>query len=275
MPEQVASVSWTDWHGHPSIIVGVVLITAVYLLAVGPLRKRFGWTERVSPGQIVLFMSGVLLIVVALLSPLHELGDRYLFSAHMLQHVLLLLVVPPLLLLGTPGWLVGTVLRSPRVLAVSRTLTRPLVAFALFNTVLVLWHMPVLYEFALRERDIHIVEHVMFLGVAVLMWWPVLSLAKELPRAPYMTQMVYLFLLPTLPGILGAIITFSDRVLYTWYAEAPRLWGISATADQEVGGLIMWIPGGLVFMMVLVIVFLAWANQEESNNRTEVVGIGR
>ena len=275
MADQVASVSWTDWHAHPSIIVGVVLITAIYLLAVGPLRERFGWAEKGSSSQMVLFMSGVLVIVVALLSPLHELGDKYLFSAHMAQHLLLILVVPPLLLLGTPGWLVEKVLRSPRVLAVSRFLTRPLVAFTFFNAVLVLWHMPVLYDLTLRERDIHILEHVMFLGVAVLMWWPVLSLAKELPRATYMTQMVYLFLLPTVPGILGAVITFSDKVLYPWYAEAPRLWNISATTDQEIGGIIMWVPGGMAFLMVLIVVFLVWANQEESKNRTGVLGVGR
>ena len=275
MADQVASVSWTDWHAHPSIIVGVVLITALYLMAVGPLRERFGWAERGSSSQMVLFMLGVLVIVVALLSPLHELGDKYLFSAHMAQHLLLMLVVPPLQLLGVPGWLVDKVLRSPRVLAVSRFLTRPLVAFTFFNAVLVLWHMPVLYDLTLRERDIHILEHVMFLGVAVLMWWPVLSLAKELPRASYITQMVYLFLLPTVPGILGAVITFSDKVLYPWYAEAPRLWNISATTDQEIGGIIMWVPGGMAFLTVLIIVFLVWANQEESKNRTEVLGIGR
>ena len=275
MADQVASVSWTDWHAHPSIIVGVVLITALYLMAVGPLRERFGWAERGSSSQMVLFMLGVLVIVVALLSPLHELGDKYLFSAHMAQHLLLMLVVPPLLLLGVPGWLVDKVLRSPRVLAVSRFLTRPLVAFTFFNAVLVLWHMPVLYDLTLRERDIHILEHVMFLGVAVLMWWPVLSLAKELPRASYITQMVYLFLLPTVPSILGAVITFSDKVLYPWYAEAPRLWNISATTDQEIGGIIMWVPGGMAFLTVLIIVFLVWANQEESKNRTEVLGIGR
>ena len=275
MADQVASVSWTDWHAHPSIIVGVVLITALYLMAVGPLRERFGWAERGSSSQMVLFMLGVLVIVVALLSPLHELGDKYLFSAHMAQHLLLMLVVPPLQLLGVPGWLVDKVLRSPRVLAVSRFLTRPLVAFTFFNAVLVLWHMPVLYDLTLRERDIHILEHVMFLGVAVLMWWPVLSLAKELPRASYITQMVYLFLLPTVPGILGAVITFSDKVLYPWYAEAPRLWNISATTDQEIGGIIMWVPGGMAFLTVLIIVFLVWANQEESKNRTEVLGIGK
>ena len=275
MADQVAGVSWTDWHAHPSIIVGVVLITALYLMAVGPLRERFGWAERGSSSQMVLFMLGVLVIVVALLSPLHELGDKYLFSAHMAQHLLLMLVVPPLLLLGVPGWLVDKVLRSPRVLAVSRFLTRPLVAFTFFNAVLVLWHMPVLYDLTLRERDIHILEHVMFLGVAVLMWWPVLSLAKELPRASYITQMVYLFLLPTVPGILGAVITFSDKVLYPWYAEAPRLWNISATTDQEIGGIIMWVPGGMAFLTVLIIVFLVWANQEESKNRTEVLGIRR
>ena len=167
-------------------------------------------------------------MVVALVSPLHELGDNYLFSAHMVQHLLMTLVAPPLLLLGTPAWLIRPLLSGARVLRVARFLTLPVVAFVLFNTVFALWHVPALYDLALRELGIHILEHLMFLGAGAIMWWPILSPLPELPRPQYLVQMLYLFVQPTVPSVLGALITFSGSVLYDWYAEAPRLWEISA-----------------------------------------------
>jgi putative membrane protein len=244
----------------------------VYLLGVGPLRQRFGWAERVDTGQVTAFLTGVLVMFVALLSPLHELGDNYLFSAHMVQHLLLTLVVPPLLLLGTPPWLLRPLLRYPHVLGTARFLTLPVVAFLLFNVVFAVWHVPALYDLALRERGIHILEHLMFLVVGVIMWWPILSPLPELPRARYIVQILYLFIQPTVPSILGAVITFSGGVLYTWYAEAPRVWAISPHTDQQIGGLIMWVPGGLVFLITLMVVFLVWASREESRTRQQGIG---
>ena len=238
-------------------------------MGVGPLRRRFGWAEVIETSKVALFLTGALILFVALLSPLHELGDNYLFSAHMVQHLLLMLVVPPLLLWGTPGWLLRPLMRSPRVLGIARFLTRPVAAFVLFNAVVVLWHLPALYDLALRERDIHILEHFMFIGASVIMWWPILSPLRELPRAPYLIQTLYLFILPTIPAIVGAFITFSDGIVYTWYAEAPRVWDISLDTDQQIGGLIMWVPGGLVFFLALVITFLIWAYQEESEARRQ------
>ena len=260
-----AEFSWTEWHGHPSVVAGLLALTGGYLLGVGPFRRRCGWAQRVEPGQVTLFLLGVLVIFIALLSPLHELGDNYLFSAHMVQHLLLMLVAPPLLLLGTPGWLLRPLLRYPYVLRTARFMTRPVIAFVLFAAVLALWHMPALYELALRERNIHVLEHLMFIIAGVILWWPILSPMPEVPRTPYLGQIVYLFLQPTVPAVVGAVITFSDSVLYKWYADAPRVWDISAHSDQQVAGLIMWLPGGLVFMLTLISVFLVWAHQEESS----------
>ena len=262
--------SWTAWHAHPSIIITLLVLTGAYLLGVGPLRQRFHLAEEVSPGQVTLFLTGILLMFVALLSPLHELGDNYLFSAHMVQHLLLTLVVPPLLLLGTPGWLVQPLLTSSRVVRVIRILTMPVVAFIVFNMVFAVWHVPTLYDLALRERGIHILEHLMFLLAGVILWWPVLSPTTRVPRSPYIVQMVYLFVQPTVPAILGAIITFADRVLYSWYAEAPRVWEISAHTDQQLGGVIMWVPGGMAFLITLMVVFLVWAAKEEASARATV-----
>ena len=269
MPDQSVEFSWMAWHGHPSVITGLLLLAGGYLVGVGPLRRHFGWAQGVGLGQVAAFLTGVLVLFVALLSPLHELGENYLFSAHMVQHLLLTLVVPPLLLLGTPPWLLRPLLRSPRVMRVARFLTLPVTAFVLFNVVFVFWHVPSLYDLTLRELGIHILEHVTFLFAGVILWWPVLSPLPELPRAPYIVQMLYLFVQPTIPAILGAIITFSDGVLYSWYAEAPRIWDISAHTDQQVGGIVMWIPGGLAFLLTLAVVFLVAASQEESETRRQ------
>ena len=257
--------SWTAWHGHPSVVAGLVVLTVGYLLAVGPLRQRYGWAPQVPAGQASIFLCGMLVMFVALLSPLHELGDRYLFSAHMVQHLLLTLVVAPLLIVGTPSWMLRPLVNVPQVFRVARIATLPVVAFVVFNAVFVLWHIPTLYDLALRERGVHILEHVMFLVAALLMWWPLLGRLPELPRPSYLVQMLYLFVHPTVPAILGAIITFSDGVLYEWYAAAPRIWGLSAHTDQQIGGIIMWIPGGLAYLFSLMVVFLVWAGQEESS----------
>lgn len=264
MPVTSADFSWASWHGHPSVIAGLLVLTGGYLLGVGPLRRRFGWAPAVEARQVMLFLIGMLLVFVALLSPLHELGDNYLFSAHMVQHLVLTLVVPPLLLIGTPAWLLRPVLSFPGVFKVARYVTKPVIAFVLFNAVFAAWHVPAFYDLALRELEIHILEHLMFLSVGVVLWWPILSPLPELPRATYLVQTVYLFVQPTVPAILGAMIAFSDTVLYEWYEAAPRIWSISAIDDQQVGGLIMWVPGGLVFLLTLVVVFLVWAGKEES-----------
>ena len=265
MSDPSVDFSWTAWHGHPSVVIGLLVVTGAYLVWVGPLRRRLGVVEAVGAGRVTMFLSGILVLFVALVSPLHELGDDYLFSAHMVQHLLLTLVVPPLLLLGTPGWLLRPFLLSPKVYRAARLVTLPVIAFILFNTVFVIWHVPALYDLALRERGIHILEHLMFIGAGVIVWWPILSPLPELPRASYMMQMLYLFVQPTVPSVLGAMITFSGKVLYEWYAEAPRLWDISPHTDQEIGGVIMWVPGGLAFLIVLIVVFLVWAAQEASD----------
>ncbi len=263
---QVADFSWTQWHAHPSIILGLLAFGGAYLLGVGPLRQRYSLGPPVEGWRVSVFLLGVLVLMAALLSPIHDLGERYLFSFHMLQHMLLMLVFPPLVLIGTPTWLLRPLLKNPSVKQAVSFVTRPVAAFLIFNAVLVFWHVPGLYDLALRERNIHILEHITFIGAAVLMWWPVLSPMPELPRAPYIGQMAYLFMVPTVSAILGAFITFSEAVWYDWYAEAPRIWEISAKTDQEIGGLLMWVPGGAVFMASLIIVFLVWAGRSESDD---------
>ena len=261
--------SWLDWGGDISVVVGVLFLEVLYLLCVGPLRTRFPGSSDVPTRQILLFTVGLWSIFIALYSPLDPLSDYYLFSAHMIQHLLLVLIAPPLMLLGTPGWMLRPVLRIPGVHGVARVLTFPVLAALLFNIVFAIWHVPAVYEAGLKNITVHIIQHVTFIATGVIMWWPVLSPMKELPRLPYGAQVLYMFVLSVPPAIVGALITFADGILYETYANAPEIWGISTAADQQIGGVIMKLPGFLIFLAAAGIIFFNWAAKEEEKDRLE------
>lgn len=189
------------------------------------------------------------------------IAEQYL-TAHMVQHLVVTLVVPPLLLLGTPAWLIDGWFRSPAVLAIGRFLTRPLLAFAAFNVPFSLIHLPVLYELMLRNYAFHLLSHAIFLLTALLLWWPVVGPHGALPRLTYPLQMLYL-LGQTIPGqVIGAFLTFSPP-LYSFYSEIARS-GMSQQLDQQIAGLLMWVGGGLLYFIPLTAVFFVWFNREES-----------
>ena len=265
--DEVAGSIWTHWHAHPDVLVGLALLQGAYLLGVGPLRERYGLADRTDPRQTATFTLGVLVVFFSLLSPLHILSDRYLFSAHMLQHVLLTLVAPPLLVLGTPDWLLRPFLRRDAVFRLFRLMTRPVAAFVLFNLVFSAWHMPALYNLSVTNPGVHIFEHLLFMGTAALMWWPSTSTMPELPRLSYPLQMVYLFLLSIAQLILFAPITFSREPLYQWYADAPRIIALSPLFDQQVGAIIMKIGGGALFLTLIIVAFFRWYSHEEEITR--------
>ncbi len=254
--------TWNRWDLHPSVVIGLVLLGGLYVHLGGLKADR---------RRIIAFCAGLLVIFLALNGPLHNLSDRYLFSAHMAQHLLLTLLFPPLLLYGTPAWVVRPLLAPRWVMAPARVATRPVVAAATFTAPIVLWHLPLFYEAALRHHGLHIVQHLVFLATAVLMWWPILSPVPELPRIPYPGQMLYLFLLGLPMSLTGALITLSDGVLYPFYAAAPRVWGLDALADQQIGGLLMWVPGGLALWGAMTVVWFRWSGRERTGDAERAV----
>jgi putative membrane protein len=152
-------------------------------------------------------------------------------------------------------------LRHPGIAALARRVTTVGACFAIFNLVLAAWHLPPLYNLALAHHPVHILQHLTFLAASVLMWWPLLSPLPELPRASYPAQMLYCFLMVIPMSIVSIYIAMADTLLYPAYATAPRLWGISPMEDQQYGGLIMWIPGGVFFYAVMTVVFFKWARR--------------
>lgn len=249
---------------YPSIAVGCVYLLGAYALSVGPARRRFRWSEEgPTPGRVVSWLAAVAVIFFSLNGPLHEWADGYLFSAHMVQHLLLMLVMPPLLIYGLPPWLVRKALEVRPVYRLARVLTHPGIAFAAYNAVLIFWHLPQWYNLALLDHTVHIAQHLSFMAVAVMMWWPILNPVEELqriPDGPLLMGWVFLF---GIPGtIVSALITLSDHVLYPWYAAAPRITSLSPLDDQRLGGLIMWIPGMLVFWVAITVIFFRWTAYE-------------
>lgn len=258
------------WHPHPDVwlLVAVLALGYVGLIRwLGPRLAEPG--ERpVTLRQAVLYYLGVALVWVAADWPVHDLSEGYLYSVHMVQHMVFSLVAPPLLLLGTPGWLVRAALRPRRLLRAARWVTRPVPALLIFNGVVVATHLPVVVDLTLRSEPAHFAAHAVLVASALLMWWPVASPVPDLlPRLPYAGQMVYLFVQSLVPTVPASFLTFSPTAIYPFYEAVPRLWGISAVEDQRVAGLIMKLGGGLLLWGIIAALFFKWYAQEEASGR--------
>ncbi len=248
--------AWNVWEFYPSIVIGIALMIATYVFMAGPGRRRWNLSD-IGPtrGDWTSFMLSMFVLFFSLQGPLHELSDVYLFSGHMVQHLLITLVFPPLLIRGIPPWMWKPVVSVGWIAAVGRFLTQPLMAFAIGTGTLYLWHVPAMYEWAMANHDVHIIEHLSFMVSAVVMWWPAYSRIPEIPKLTPGMLMVYLFLCTIPMKGLGAIITVSDYILYPFYSVQPRMFGMDPMFDQRLGGLIMWIPGGLVFWVTIGVIF--------------------
>jgi putative membrane protein len=248
--------AWIVWEFYPSVVLGCLAFLAAYEWMARVGRVRWGLSEEgPSRTERARFWLGIGVVFFALQGPLHELSDVYLFSGHMVQHLLITLIFPPLALTGTPGWMWRPLTDIAALRGIGRALTRPLVAIFLCNSILYLWHVPAMYDWALADHNVHIVEHLTFMTGYVIQWWPALSRSEALPPLTPGARMVYLFG-STLPmKLLGALLTMSDYVLYTFYAQQPRVFGLDPFVDQRLGGIIMWLPGGLVFWVLIGVTF--------------------
>ncbi len=259
--------SWllTQWSLEPTIVVGLAVMSAAYVYA-ATRRPSLDSVDddpasaKVTRFQWWMFALSILTLVIGLLSPLDYVSDSYLFSAHMIQHLLLATVWPPLLLLGLPASFVAPLFRSKLFGPVLRKLTLPAVAFVIFNVDITIWHLPAWYDLTLRNESIHIFEHLTFMAAGVLVWWPVLSPIRS-HRLSYPGQVLYLFanLFPTMA--LGIFFSFYQHALYAPYVAAPRIWGISALTDQQIGGLVMWMPGNIPYALAMAVILVNWLDK--------------
>jgi putative membrane protein len=268
--------SWWPWDALVvTLLVGSAL---VYGTGVRALWSHAGLGHGLGRIRALSFGGGLALVAVALLSPLDR-ASEVLFSAHMAQHEVLTLLAPPLLVLGAPhvafAWAlpsrsrsrVLTALRSPALLSLFRTLTAPVFALVVHLAVLSLWHLPALFELALRSEAVHALQHATFLGTAALFWWSLL--AGRYGRLGYGAGVIFVFVTAIYSGTLGALIAVARS---TWYpTHAARTWatGVDALADQQLAGLLMWIPGGIVLLTCALALFGAWLGELERRHRSE------
>ena len=258
-----------DWNFAPSILVMLVSQAVLYGYLIHVARQDGHWGTAVRRSHVIYFAFGLLLMFAALVTPIDSLSNKALFSAHMVQHILLMLLAPACLLLGTPRYWVRALYDLPVLKRSLPIVTHPLFTLLAFNAVMWLWHVPALYEGALQNPNAHIVEHLMFLGAGVLLWLPIIEATPPQRPLSYPAQMAYLFACMVSSSILGAIFTFAPTVSYPFYGAASLAFGLTPLTDQQLAGLIMWVPGSGIFFIAILLVFGAWLRAEDRKAREQ------
>lgn len=265
MTPELASLLRSHWVPIPSVAIGLIAITGGYLWA----RKfKFDFKSYV-------FLSGIVLIWLGLMSPLDELGDEYLFSAHMTQHMILEFIGPALLVTSLPAEMVEKWLKIPAIRITERALGNPVFALTVATVVMLVWHVPPIYEITLVNETVHIIEHLTYLISGTMLWWPVFKPIPE-GRLKPMPATVYLTAAAFLASILGMVYTISDVPFYPAYAYPPdpynllpllrNEWGLTPLEDQKLGGAIMWVICTLNFFFALMAVMVDWLAEREGDD---------
>ena len=255
---------WT-FHLHPDVFLVVSALVIAYIEAI----RRVGPRE-VPAGQVVVtrkqrlqFGGGALLMFLSAMWPMHDIAEDYLFSVHMTQHFVISLIAVPLLLLGSPAWLLEWLIRP--ILPVVRRLTRPLVATLLYNGVIAISHAAFYVNTTSSNELAHFLAHLLLVLVSALMWLPICHQLPSLkPMSPPM-RMVYLFGQSLLPNVPSIFLAFADNPLYRWYQLAPRISGLSAVEDQQLAGAIMKVGGTTLIWTVIVVMFFRWYRESEAS----------
>ncbi len=256
-------IDWTHWHNEPFLIGGLVFLGWLHAILAGPLRPRLAPGEPWPRRHAIRFYLSLVVFYLAVGSPLDQAGERFLFSAHMLQHQLLVYPAALLFLTGLPDWMLRPVTSRPTLRPWLRLLTHPIICGIVYVVVISAWHAPVMYDWALQDRTVHIAEHFSFFGAALLMWWPLAGPSRDLPPATHAWQMFYLVGLTIAMTPIFAYLTFSQDVLYPTYEFAPRLTGLTPHQDQVLAGSMMKLTGMGVSMTVFALAFYRWYQASE------------
>jgi putative membrane protein len=251
-----------EFHVHLSAILVLGGLTFGYLAAARRHERATG--ERVAAGRSVRFLGGVGVLFLGATWPIHDLAESYLYSMHMVQHMLFTFVAAPLLLSGMPDWMWRGLLRPAWLRVAWGWLTRPVVALIVANAVLLFTHWPEIVTLSVRSELAHFSLHTLVLGSAIVMWWPVFSPLPELPPISRPGQLLYLFFQSLAPTIPASFLTFGTQPLYPIYETFPRIWGIDALTDQLVAGLVMKLVGGAILWAIIASVFFRWAREERT-----------
>jgi putative membrane protein len=260
------AVAYPRWQPHVEVWLLVAALAASYAVAVVRVGPRYAAAGRapVTRLQVVCFALGVLAVWVAADWPIHDIAERFNYSMHMVQHLTFSMVAAPLLLLGTPAWMLRVILRPPsHVFRVVRFLSRFLPALLVFNLVLVFTHWPAVVDASLRNGFVHFLVHALIFLSSLIIWLPVLSPLPEIPRLSPLPRMLFLFAQSIVPTIPASFLTFGSSPLYRFYEHVPHLWGLSTLDDQRIAGLIMKIGAGLLLWLLIAVIFFRWAGEED------------
>jgi len=263
--------NWHDliraWSFEPLVVISLIISALLFFLGLYRLKGR-----SIRTWEALCFALGWLALFVALVSPLHAWG-QVLFSAHMTQHEVLVLVAAPLLVLGRPliaflwalplDWSrsLGNIARLRWLNRLWRTFTIPLVAWLVHAVALWVWHIPLLFEAVLYHESVHTAQHLSFLISALLFWWALIHGPQG--AMGYGAAVLYLFTTSVHSGVLGALITLAGSVWYPSYVGLTNSWGLTPLEDQQLGGLIMWIPAGLVYVIAGLALFAGWLREAD------------
>ena len=267
---------WHDlvraWSFEPLVVISLGLTALLFTIGLYSLWREAPKRRSIRSWEALCFAGGWLALFIALVSPLHAWG-RVLFSAHMTQHEVLMLVAAPLLVLGRPliaflwalplNWSrrLGNLGKIAWINRTWRTLTIPLVAWLVHAAALWTWHIPALFEATLYSDAVHTLQHLSFLLSALLFWWALIHGPQG--AMGYGAAVLYLFTTSVHSGALGALITVAGSVWYPSYASLTASWGLTPLEDQQLGGLIMWIPASLVYVIAGLALFAGWLREAD------------
>jgi cytochrome c oxidase assembly factor CtaG len=272
-PHHLDAVTVLGWWTYDPLVTAVLAVSGVlYARGARALARRADGLPALRRWEVAAFAAGWLALFVALVSPLDALSDL-LFSAHMAQHELLMVVAAPLLVLGRPLvamlWAlparararVGALVRQAAWRRAWHSVSGPLAALLVHGVAVWVWHVPSWYEAALRNEGVHLVQHLCFFWTAALFWWAVVH--GRYGRIGYGVAVLFVFATAVHTSVLGALLTFATRLWYPLYGERGRAWGIVPLEDQQLAGLIMWVPAGALLMVIGLALFAAWLGESE------------
>ena len=251
------------WHPHYELYALIFILGFGYWYAntrirphaapgaPGPTRRQ--WWQWYGGLGVMWLVSGY---------PIHDIAQQSLFTMHMFEHMMLALVVPPLLLMGTPRWLADATLGHLKVAPWLRPLCKAVPAFVIFNAFFILIHWPEMVELMLTRELAHFLIHALLFSAAFLMWMPVLSPTLAIPKLGRPMQMLYLFLQSLLPTIPASFLTFSTVALYPVYGDAAVAWGLAPVVDQTIAGIMMKLGGGFIIWGTIAVIWFRWTSEE-------------